>query len=140
MSCGPTLQSVSRPPNVNLLYPPCVDSKRHDLLKSGMPWQHTNIANLNCLSRGSRDSPIARVRVLPEHKSYYLSHMCHSLPNNVNVYPHMFSEFIPIPKYMKLISELKGMGRRIQISNNHLTLINTSIVVIQLSYEFLLIL
>lgn len=53
----------------------------------------------------------------------------------------MFSEFIPIPNYMKLISELKGMGRRIQISNNHLTLINTEIVVIRLSpvlsYKFL---
>jgi hypothetical protein len=30
VSCGPTLQSVSLPPGVNLLYPPGVDSKRHD--------------------------------------------------------------------------------------------------------------
>jgi len=30
MSCGPTLRSVSRPPGVNLLYPPNVDTKRHD--------------------------------------------------------------------------------------------------------------
>jgi len=38
----------------------------------------------------------------------------------------MFSEFIPIPNYMKLISELKGIKRRIQISNNQLILINTA--------------
>jgi len=30
VSCGPTLRSVSLPPSVNLLYPPDVDSKRHD--------------------------------------------------------------------------------------------------------------
>jgi len=30
VSCDPTLQSVSRPPGVNLLYPPDVDNKRHE--------------------------------------------------------------------------------------------------------------
>jgi hypothetical protein len=30
VSCRPTLQSVSHPPGVNLLYPHGMDSKRHD--------------------------------------------------------------------------------------------------------------